>query len=100
MGSRKTKTKSSKDADGNSRPVVRKTARCVAVANRGIKTGAQFANLMSALIGDIATDRIDPRTANAMCNAGGKLLKVVEMQHRYGGRLGQTKGIADLQLTA
>jgi YVTN family beta-propeller protein len=27
---------------------------------------------------------IDPRTANAACNAGGKLLKVVEMQHKYG----------------
>lgn len=41
---------------------------------------------MSALIGDIATNRIGPREANAICNAGGKLLKVVEMQHKYGGK--------------
>lgn len=41
---------------------------------------------MSMLIGDIAAERINARTANAMCNAGGKLLKVVEMQHKYGGK--------------
>lgn len=40
---------------------------------------------MSALIGDIAAQRIDARAANAICNAGGKLLKIVEMQHKYGG---------------
>ena len=42
--------------------------------------------MMSALISDIAEDRISPRAANAMCNAGGKLLKVVELQHKYGGK--------------
>lgn len=56
----------------------------MAVADAGIKTGADFAKMMSLLIGDIATDRIDARRANAICNAGGKLLKVVEMEHRYG----------------
>jgi hypothetical protein len=40
--------------------------------------------MMSALIGDIAMSRIDPRAANAICNAGGKLLKVVEMSHKHG----------------
>lgn len=40
---------------------------------------------MSLLIGDIATGRIDTRTANAICNAGGKLLKIAEMQHKYAG---------------
>jgi hypothetical protein len=56
----------------------------VAIADKGVKTGADFARLMSALIGDIATNRIDAKTANALCNAGGKLLKVVELQHKYG----------------
>jgi hypothetical protein len=40
---------------------------------------------MSALIGDIAANRIEPRQANAICNAGGKLLRIVELQHKYGG---------------
>lgn len=39
---------------------------------------------MSELIGDIATERISAPRANAICNAGGKLLKTVELQHRYG----------------
>ncbi len=40
--------------------------------------------MFSLVMGDVATNRLDPRKANAICNAGGKLLKVVEMQHRYG----------------
>lgn len=39
---------------------------------------------MSALIGDIVARRVTPEVANAACNAGGKLLKVVEMQFKYG----------------
>jgi len=39
---------------------------------------------MSDLISDIVDERIDTRSANAAVAAGGKLLKVVEMQHRYG----------------
>lgn len=31
-------------------------------------------------------DRIEAAAANAICNAGGKLLKIVEMQHKYGGK--------------
>lgn len=33
---------------------------------------------------DLAESKIAPGTGNAMCNAGGKLLKVVEMQMKYG----------------
>jgi hypothetical protein len=39
---------------------------------------------MSALMSDLLEGRIDARSANAVCNAGGKLLKVVEMEHKYG----------------
>lgn len=67
------------------RDVPRKKARSVAIAEAGVSTGAEFASLMSALIADIAADRIDPRTANSICNAGGKLLKIVELQHKYAG---------------
>lgn len=58
--------------------------RCLAVAARGVTTSRDFAGLMSSLMSDIIEGRIDARAANAVCNAGGKLLKVVEMQRKYG----------------
>lgn len=39
---------------------------------------------MSDLIVDVLAGRVGYRDANAICNAGGKMLKVVEMTHRYG----------------
>lgn len=56
------------------------------IAERGITTGKDFAQLMSALISDIAANRIDPVTAAGICKAGGRLLQVVELQHKYGGK--------------
>lgn len=73
--------------------LVKEQPRSLALAERGVKTGADFANMMSALMSDIISERIAPEIANAACNAGGKLLKVVEMQYRYGGKE------ADRQLT-
>ena len=53
-------------------------------ANSGVKTGSDFANLMSNLMTDLIAGRITPQVGNAVCNAGGKLLKIVEMKHKYG----------------
>lgn len=39
---------------------------------------------MSCLITDIIDGTITPQVGNAAVNAGGKLLKVVEMQYKYG----------------
>lgn len=39
---------------------------------------------MSALMSDVLEGKLKPGTANAAVNAGGKLLKVVEMKFRYG----------------
>jgi hypothetical protein len=58
--------------------------KSLAIAERGIKTGNDFANLMSSLMSDIIEGRVTPSMGNATCNAGGKLLKVVEMQYKYG----------------
>lgn len=33
---------------------------------------------------DLIEGRMSPAVGNATCNAGGKLLKMVEMQYRYG----------------
>jgi len=60
------------------------TPRSLAIAERGVKTGHDFANLMSALMSDIIEGRVTPSIGNATCNAGGKLLKVVEMTYKYG----------------
>jgi len=38
---------------------------------------------MSALMSDVLEGSVTPEIANATVNAGGKLLKVVEMQYRY-----------------
>jgi len=58
--------------------------RSLHIAAKGVKTGHDFANLMSALMSDLIEGRVTPSIGNATCNAGGKLLKVVEMQYRYG----------------
>ncbi len=39
---------------------------------------------MSALIPDVLEGNVSPSVANAVVNAGGKLLKAAEMQIRYG----------------
>lgn len=76
------------NTDSNSQDITltREAPRSLALADRGIKTGADFANMMSALMSDIISERITPIVANATVNAGGKLLKVVEMQYKYGGK--------------
>lgn len=58
--------------------------RSLAITEKGIQTGNDFARCMSALMSDIIAQRVTPQVGNAVCNAGGKLLKVVELQLRYG----------------
>jgi len=72
--------------------------RSLAISEAGITTGTQFAQLMSSLMSDILSGRVTPNVGNAVCNAGGKLLKVVEMQHKYGVK-GDGAGAKRLELT-
>lgn len=65
-------------------PVPSQGPKSTEIAKRGVKTGQDFAQLMSALMSDLVEGRIAPDVANATCNAAGRLLKVVEMQYRYG----------------
>lgn len=58
----------------------------VSIAGLGVHTGEDFAKLMSALMSDVIMGTVTPDIANAACNAGGKLLKVVEMQYKYGSK--------------
>jgi len=61
-----------------------KVPRSLRIAEHGIRTGQDFANMMSALMSDLIEGRVTPGVGNATCNAGGKLLKVVELQYKYG----------------
>ena len=74
-----------------------RTARSLVVAQVGVSTSIQFKDLMSGLMSDLLTGAVQPQTANAVCNAGGKLLKIVEMEHKYGVRRAEAAPM--LQLT-
>lgn len=76
--------------------------RSLSISEKGIRTGADFANVMSSMMGDLIAGRITPQVGNAVCNVGGKLLKIVEMQQRYGtsgaGPSAKTLKLADIPL--
>lgn len=74
------------------------TPRSLEIAASGVNTGGHFAALMSALMSDLIDGRVTPSIGNAVCNAGGKLLKVVEMQQRWGTQQVEG-GPKDLRLT-
>jgi hypothetical protein len=61
--------------------------RCLAISSAGIRTGSQFAGFMSALMSDLIDGRITANVGNAAVNAGGKLLKIVELQLKYGKKV-------------
>jgi len=54
---------------------------------------------MSALMSDLLGGSITPGIANATCNAGGKLLKMVELNLKYGQQQVEG-GIKNLQLVS
>jgi hypothetical protein len=71
--------KSKKNSRGNS-----KTPTSAKLADTGITTGADFSRVMAALLADTIAGRIEPQRANASCNVAGKLIRMVELQHKYG----------------
>ena len=60
-------------------------ARSQVIADGNLRSGADFAHLISALISDVVGGRLAPPVLSATCNGVGKLLKMVELQHKYGG---------------
>ena len=72
------------------------SVRSAVIAKAGVRTGDDFANLMSALMSDVLEGAITPMIANATVNAGGKLLKVVEMQYKYGSPKNQQPMVLNL----
>lgn len=89
----KAKTNGNKTvAEGSESP------RSAKLAANGIRTANEFAAVMSALMCDLLEGRVPPSVGNASCNAGGKLLKVTEMQIKYGTN-GPGTGRRTLELT-
>lgn len=70
--------------------------RCLAIAQKGVRSISDFTALMSAIMSDVVEGNITPMVSNATCNAGGKMLKAVEIQQKYGVEKGGNK---TLQLT-
>lgn len=68
----------------NELPTETTQPKSLVVARKGLKTSKDFANFMAALMTDIVEGKVSPGMGNASCNAGGKLLKVVEMEYKYG----------------
>lgn len=58
--------------------------RSSAIAENGVNTSADFRNLMSALMSDVIQGRVTPSVTNAACNASGKMLRMVELEMKYG----------------
>lgn len=72
------------DSATTKKVVARPKPRSLAISSRGVNTAMEFSQFMSLLIHDVISGAVSCGVANAACNAGGKLLKVVEMQHKYG----------------
>lgn len=73
--------------------------RCLGIAREGITTASQFARFMSGMMTDLIEGTITAQVGNAAVNAGGKLLKVVEMQYKY-GKVGPDGSVKSLDLLA
>lgn len=70
--------------------------RSLDIAAAGVRTSVDFAKLMSAIMSDTIEGRVTPSVANAACNAGGKLLKVVDLQMKYGTKSSGNQKVLDL----
>lgn len=68
-------------------------ARTLTAAKRGVATSLEFKIFMSSLMSDLIEGKVAAQIGNAACNAGGKLLKIVEMEYKY-GRTGQSITLA------
>lgn len=54
------------------------------VGQRGIKTTSDFAEFFTALMTDVVEGNVDAQDATAICKAGDKVLRVVELEYQHG----------------
>jgi hypothetical protein len=70
-------------------PEEQATPNCLAISERGVRTAQDFAQFMSAMMGDVISGRLSSGKASAATRSGCALLKVIEMQYRYGSETEQ-----------
>jgi hypothetical protein len=78
-----TTTQESKTAK-NGKASHKKPPKSLRIAELGIYDSNSFTCLMSTIMTDLIEGSLSPKIANAVCNAGGKLLKMAEMEIKYG----------------
>jgi hypothetical protein len=64
--------------------LVEQSPKCAAIAEAGITNSQQTIAYLSALIADASAGRVTTGLVHGTCNAIGKMLRVVEMEVRYG----------------
>lgn len=57
--------------------------RALIVAKAGLKTSEDFRNIMAAFVLDAIEHKVDPDYAQIVTSAGGKLLKMRELECKY-----------------
>lgn len=57
---------------------------CLAIAERGVRTAQDFAQFMGLMMGDVISGRLSALKASTATRSGCAMLKVIEMQYRYG----------------
>lgn len=84
MGARSKTGHRGHQGQGNGAEARKETPKSLQIAEQGIKTSGDFRDLMSAIMSDVIAGRLTPNMTNAACNAGGKMLKMVDLEMRYG----------------
>lgn len=100
MGRTGRSTKASQRLATNGRERAPEVARSLVTARQGINTSVSFKLLMSNMMSDVLEGRLSPQCCNAVCNAGGKLLRLVELEHKIMPPLDKNGQRKKLELTA
>ena len=62
--------------------------KCMAIAEAGIRNSQDTIRYLSALVADGSAGRVTTGLMHGTCNAIGKLLRVAEMEARFGTSIG------------
>ena len=59
-------------------------AHAVELATQGVRVDKEYLDLMTALMCDVVQGKVAPQVVNAACNAGARVLQLIELRLRYG----------------
>lgn len=66
--------------------IVIQAPNIAAAINRGARTANDFAGFMETVMLNVASGDMSPAVGEAIANVGGRMLKAVELNFRYGNR--------------